>query len=403
MALGATLASLRHIPMRIWGLIRSRLRVTLEVTSDSPSYYWLSLWLSQHPYTRRARNVMVLTDRSAPDTRTAARRLVMRGTAEPDDEIPYTMALGQGEHLLWWRGRPVWISSLREKNESGASSRAYMFTLTLMSYGMTRETLNGLVEEAHRSYVHQMSREAGIWLSRWEDEWSEEPNLSLRPLSTLVFEPSTIDAVLGDAQRFFDRRERYEELGIPVRRGYLLHGPPGTGKTSLAIGVAHELQRELCMLPLSRPHMDDQTLVSLMTRLPEHAMVLIEDVDTIFEGRENKSENQVTFSGFLNALDGALAQTGQLVVMTTNRPDVLDPALVRPGRIDVQVEIGAATQYQARELFLRFFPGRNNLAEVFALSTPPGTSMAQLQEFLVRYMNDAETAAYGPVVAEEVP
>jgi chaperone BCS1 len=64
----------------------------------------------------------------------------------------------------------------------------------------------------------------------------------------------------------------------------------------------------------------------------------------------------VTLSGLLNALDGVAAQHGRIVVMTSNHPERLDPALVRPGRIDVKVELGHADDTQIATMFARFFP-----------------------------------------------
>jgi chaperone BCS1 len=293
----------------------------------------------------------------------------------------------------------VWVGSDRDKNESAATNKAFLYTLTLTSYGMSRATLEQLIAEAQKAYQQQTARKAGVWVSRYEDEWTEDRNLAIRPLSTLVFDAETIARVIGDAKRFLERRERYMQLGIPFRRGYLLYGPPGTGKTSLAMALAHELQRELCMLPLSRPLLDDQLLGALMSALPENALVLIEDVDAIFRRRENQAGNNVTFSGFLNALDGALAQHGQIVVMTTNHIETLDPALLRPGRIDVQVPVVQATHYQAMELYRRFFPGHAAHAESFAKQTT-GWTMAQLQECLVRHMDDPAGAASPSVLVD---
>ncbi len=64
----------------------------------------------------------------------------------------------------------------------------------------------------------------------------------------------------------------------------------------------------------------------------------------------------MTFSGFLNALDGVRSQEGQIIFMTTNHREKLDPALLRPGRADVHVLLNYASEKQMVDLFLRFFP-----------------------------------------------
>ena len=90
---------------------------------------------------------------------------------------------------------------------------------------------------------------------------------------------------------------------------------------------------------LNSPSMHDDKLQSKLGEIPPRSIVIFEDIDSIFIGRENvssKAKKQVTFSGFLNALDGVRSKEGMIVFMTTNHIEKLDPALIRPGRCDVK-------------------------------------------------------------------
>ena len=88
-----------------------------------------------------------------------------------------------------------------------------------------------------------------------------------------------------------------------------------------------------------------------------------------------------------------MASEGRILFMTTNCRDVLDSALTRPGRVDVDVVIGNANKKQAADLFLRFFPNHPFLADAFgAKAAENNISMAQLQGVLLKHKDDAETA-----------
>lgn len=144
---------------------------------------------------------------------------------------------------------------------------------------------------------------------------------------------------------------------MPYRRGYLLYGPPGTGKTSFVQAVAGLLKLKLCYLNLSNNEMNDDSLNRLLSEAPENSIILLEDVDAMFLQRDQVQKKQtLSFSGFLNALDGVRSQEGQIMFMTTNHKERLDPALLRPGRADVHVRLDLASEKQIKELFLRFFP-----------------------------------------------
>jgi chaperone BCS1 len=139
-----------------------------------------------------------------------------------------------------------------------------------------------------------------------------------------------------------------------------LHGPPGSGKSSFIQALAGSLEYNICVMSLSERGLTDDKLNHLLANVPERSLILLEDIDAAFTGRTPTADqgfrSNVTFSGLLNALDGVASSSSQRTIfMTTNHIDRLDPALIRPGRVDVQQLLDDATPYQARELFRRFY------------------------------------------------
>lgn len=189
--------------------------------------------------------------------------------------------------------------------------------------------------------------------------WIKATSKERRRQDTLVLDENLAEYVLEDMRSFFTTKtaEWYHNAGIPYRRGYLLHGPPGCGKTSFAQVLAGELGLEICLINLSNMELQDDGLAELLRCAPPKSMLLLEDVDAVFVDREGvgKGRSGVSFSGLLNALDGSAAQEGCVIVLTTNHKDRLDEALIRPGRCDVHVHIQKATQEQAKRMFCRFF------------------------------------------------
>jgi chaperone BCS1 len=109
-------------------------------------------------------------------------------------------------------------------------------------------------------------------------------------------------------------------------------------------------------LNLSNGEIDDDQLNRLLSDAPERSIILLEDIDAMFVARDSMQRRKLSFSGFLNALDGVRSQEGQVLFMTTNHKERLDAALLRPGRADVQVKLNYASEKQMKGLYLRFFP-----------------------------------------------
>jgi len=191
--------------------------------------------------------------------------------------------------------------------------------------------------------------------------------------------------VISDIESYIDPSTQawYGARGIPYRRGYLFHGEPGTGKTSLAMAIAGRFGLDIYVISLLDMSIGDSELIGLFNTLPPKCLLLLEDIDTVGlqresrrtqrpgpqwtkalakisegdedEEEENSQRSRVSLSGLLNAIDGVAAPEGHILIMTTNKPERLDEALVRSGRISVRVAFEKATGEQARDIFMRMY------------------------------------------------
>lgn len=348
----------------------SHLLPSIRIDSRAKAFRYVDAWLAEHPYTHRCRNLAV-----------AAAHPTNFG--EPDDQ-PMRLVPGIGSHLLWHRGS--WIALRREVSE-GESPRNEREVVTLTALSLRHDCLRSLMEDLAARY----DQRAGALIVHGPSEygeWEEIARTSPRPLSSVIVAPGLSESLLRDAQAFLARREWYAERGIPWRRGYLFQGPPGTGKTSLIRALASELDLDLAILDLASSRLDDGGLRRFLATVPARSALVFEDIDAVAPTRE-VVEGKITLSGLLNALDGVAAAEGRLLFMTTNHPERLDPALVRPGRIDRTVHIGPLAPADAGRMVLRFHPDQPRLAHA-AEEALAGTAIpaAVLQELLLVHQND---------------
>jgi len=244
--------------------------------------------------------------------------------------------------------------------------------------------------------------------------WLLGPECAARPMDSVVLPEEIIAGLVRDLEEFFapGTRRWYREHGIPYRRAYLFHGVPGAGKTSLLQALAGHFRRNLCFLQPSHPELTDDKLQAALQRVPRRSMVVFEDVDAVFDAkRKAKSDKSLlSFSGLLNALDGVGdGPQGQIVILTSNHRERLDPALIRPGRVDVHVPFAHATPEQMRKLFAQFYPqaapesGAAFAARLVERLAGKEVSMAALQHFFVisrKRAADEAVASLGEIVEE---
>ncbi|KAF9202544.1 hypothetical protein BGZ49_007311 [Haplosporangium sp. Z 27] len=352
--IGGILASIRVLGSYAVEYLKKQIVVTAEFDSRDESYSWILNWLSDHPYSKKTTQFSVST--------TIARGAQRINGEGGDSAVVSTYFLPAPE--IVYCGERV-----RPSGSTVATAGSAVENITISTLGRSRELIQSLIMEAQRKFIDRDKSRTVIFQADQYGAWRRTKSRPKRPLDTIVMDPKLKNYIVEDAKEFFASESWYSERGLPFRRGLLLYGTPGTGKTSFIHALAGELGLNIYVVNLSSKNLTDDTLSELVSDTPSRCLLLIEDVDAAFVQRESKdAATGITFSGLLNSVDGVSAQEGRMLCMTTNHLDRLDEALIRPGRVDVRARFGKATQSQAKELFIKFFPHQPPVA-VNELST----------------------------------
>lgn len=224
-------------------------------------------------------------------------------------------------------------------SEDVASLFAAMKPDTLRFWSKTHEGKVAVVNFMNRVVEEEHDKVPKIYVAaRWGD-WRDQSEVPHRTLETVVLKKGIVDDIKSDLESFLTQEMAYSRMGLPWHRGYLLHGCPGSGKTSLVRALASECNLDLYALSLTSVR-DDTTLMNLFASVEPRSALLIEDIDTATMARDRDADKEgVSTSGLLNALDGVSTPHGLILFMTSNRKNKLDPALLRPGRCDRSFKI----------------------------------------------------------------
>ncbi|KAL4746494.1 hypothetical protein BDW72DRAFT_184740 [Aspergillus terricola var. indicus] len=367
-----------------------------------------------------------------------------------------------GSRLFTFRGRWVLFSHSAPSRtittlQDGAEERIH---LKLQTLSLSLDPLRALIEEANayskRLAKSQISVHRAMSNVRDLVRWNRITTRPSRAISTVILDSHKKKAVLDDMSEYLreDTRQWYANHGIPYRRGYLFSGPPGTGKTSLSSSLAGVFGLDIYVLSLLDPNISESQFLRLFSEVPTQCVVLLEDIDaagmtlkragadpvtadtTSFDATKKRARpgapvptsppTPISLSALLNAIDGVSSQEGRILIMTTNAPQDLDPALIRPGRVDMHIRFELPSRVEFRELFRSMFSDApsgpdpevkgeseigsdvpkleraeknidvidlDRLAQQFADALPQGRfSLAEVQGFLLQYKRQPEEA-----------
>lgn len=233
---------------------------------------------------------------------------------------------------------------------SGLFVRGGKFTLgkTLTVSCPSLEVRQGFIEFMADLLPRHSPEEYTPWVYRASESgsWVAVKRIHKRSPDTLVLPEGQFEEMKADIEKFKGDEQRYRDLGIPWHRGYLLHGPPGTGKSSTITTLASEFKSDVYFLSVAELK-DGSSLISALSECDSGDFLVLEDVDTASatSGRGDGKEESV-FDTLLNTLDGVLTPDGLIVIMTTNHPEKLDSRLVRPGRVDRKFKLDFMNQQQ---------------------------------------------------------
>lgn len=357
---------------RAGDLLRHRMLVDLEITRHDKSYPWLLDWMTSHyqsqlgpPGSRKQAGGMLerVIQRFTPGLHHLQINTDVIKTAGGSVQTAFALVPGHGRHVL--RYKNAFIAVNRERVGRSFDNTGQPFeTVKLTTLYAYRHIFEEIFREARAMAMQRTEGKTVVYTTHnmgWEE--SGQPKRP-RPFDSVVLEEGLSERILNDVQEFLHARTWYLDRGIPYRRGYLLYGPPGTGKTSFVQALAGELDFNIAMLSLSQRGLTDDKLNHLLLNVPARTLVLLEDADAAFANRRQVEGDgyagaNVTYSGLLNALDGVASAEERIILMTTNHIDRLDDALIRPGRVDMTLHLGNATEWQMARLWDRFYADKD--------------------------------------------
>lgn len=386
MLLGTGLALARQGVVKTSGFIYRQMLVDLEIPSKDKLYLWFLEWMSQYKQ-RSSRHLSVETNYIQHDNGAVTTK--------------FSLVPGPGKHLINYKGAYMLVNRERSGKLLDMTSGTPFETVTLTTLYSDRHLFPDLLKEAKKMALKAQEGKTVLYTS-WGPEWRPFGNpRKKRMLGSVILDRGIAQEILDDVKDFLKSGEWYHQRGIPYRRGYLLYGPPGSGKTSYIQALAGELDYNICILNLSENNLTDDRLNHLMNHIPQRSILLLEDIDAAFNNRDQSNDqgyqSGVTFSGLLNALDGVASAEECITFMTSNHPERLDSALLRPGRIDYKVLVSNASEDQVRRMFSRFYQDEQDLCDEFAqkfieLGLLGKVSTAQLQGLFVFNKNDPQAA-----------
>ncbi|KAK4190742.1 BCS1 N terminal-domain-containing protein [Podospora australis] len=388
--------------------VQQYLMSVVDIRTDDEIYNMLMAWVAAQRFSQGARRFVANTNLNS---RMYWYMWHMEDNDDDDEEIgedgtptskrkkkalSYTPTFGS--HWFFYKGRVLIFKRQQPSQGSPFYTTSDREEISISCFGRNPWILKELLQEARMAYLKRDEAKTLIYRGAMkgtpgEPTWQRCMARTSRPFSTVILNEEVKQNLIKDVTDYLNPATRrwYSNRGIPYRRGYLLHGPPGTGKSSLSLALAGFFKMRIYIVSLSSITSNEENLAALFAELPRRCVVLLEDIDSagLTHARDEPTAQaaaeaaaaaaaaaaastpagppvgskapagvspvlppgRLTLSGLLNILDGVASQEGRVLIMTTNHLDKLDSALIRPGRVDMIVKFDKADTEMTAAIF----------------------------------------------------
>ncbi|RYO94192.1 hypothetical protein DL766_002723 [Monosporascus sp. MC13-8B] len=458
---GVLMLAWNYASQCLWSQLEAHFMSVVDIRTDDEIYNILMAWIARQRFSQGARRFVVNTNLNSRSW------YLWRWDEDEEEEeceedgqtpsarknkkkaLSYTPSFGI--HYFFYRGHPLLFRRSANREQNSYMLVSEREEVSLSCFGRNPWILKELLHEARQQYLEKDEQRTLIYrgMSKQgslDPTWQRCLARTPRPFSTVILNEKTKKDLIDDVTDYLSPSTQrwYSNRGIPYRRGYLLHGPPGTGKSSLSLALAGFFKMRIYIVSLSSVTANEESLSSLFAELPRRCVVLLEDIDTagLTHTRENPNQNQdqgtedssdgtfprpntmgdpnknntndppqptgrLSLSGLLNILDGVASQEGRVLIMTTNHLEKLDKALIRPGRVDMIVKFGLADNEMIFAIFRAIYAhleGDDAPEPVEGLELDPDARKAREEEKAKRRAaEDAQVEILAKEFATKVP
>lgn len=359
---GIITAVLIKFPRRVWAFLVRQFTTTLTIDNSDlglsvANFAAFLTWFEDQEHSRWSRSFS------------------MSGTyRESGNRYNESMVygIGVGRHWFRWKHRMFFLEM---ENVEKAGTIRMLQRIHITMIGRSHKAMHEFVD----AFRYRPDGDAlGVYI--WDGSWSRIADVPPRHLDTVIIDPKVKQELVDALDWYMDNKDWYVSRGLPYKHAVFLYGMPGNGKSSMIKALASKYGMNLCMANLNS--LSDRELMRAVSSMPENSMLAFEDIDDVrvLHAREGMEANAIqklkskrsqdlsdrptsryedhtltvdmgalTLSGILNVFGGVVPLDNRIIFFTTNRPEILDAAFLRTGRIDQRVEVLNLTHREVHE------------------------------------------------------